>query len=404
MTFTNDAQKAPKAVMISKFQSELQLLLRGQGVFLFATQATEKTSVRLLNTDKTAGLSVEFTQQDVKAYDVQSPEKIYTDAKCKRGLTQSAGAYYWISLDAQNQKLQVGIGEPRIETCIYSYSFEKLKSFLEDIVCLELKEDIVPMRLGRDPITKSVPLLIQATNTLTMEDIASGVVLPSASLSASAKQLHDCIAGKQFILDTSDFPEFSAAIEHSIRTPGLWCYERLKQKANEFSKDKPCPGETYLRITLGQNNGESPGVPYVMEIWPVGHYSPIHNHGGANAIIRVLHGSIHVSLFPYLSSDVSGVVPFATADFKKGDITWISPTLNQVHQLKNLPGNKDTCITIQCYMYDATDTVHYDYFDYINPDKVIEKYEPDSDMDFLEFKKLMKCEYQQGRRKSFWFC
>jgi predicted metal-dependent enzyme (double-stranded beta helix superfamily) len=184
------------------------------------------------------------------------------------------------------------------------------------------------------------------------------------------------------------------AIEYSIATPGNWCYERLKQKAAEFDKDKP---ETYLRITLGENNGESPGVPYVMEIWPVGHFSPIHNHGDSSAIIRVLNGSINVSLFPFLSDDV---VPFAKANFKKGDITWISPTLNQVHQLKNLEGNRETCVTIQCYMYEGENIIHYDYFDYIDGGSRKQQFEPDSDMDFVQFKELMKKEWANRPTQS----
>ncbi len=29
-----------------------------------------------------------------------------------------------------------------------------------------------------------------------------------------------------------------------------------------------------------------------MEIWPPGHFSPIHNHGNAFGIVRMLHGSL----------------------------------------------------------------------------------------------------------------
>lgn len=134
-----------------------------------------------------------------------------------------------------------------------------------------------------------------------------------------------------------------------------------------------------------------------MEIWPVGHYSPIHNHGGANAIIRVLHGSIHVSLYPFLCDDIESVTPFASADFNKDDITWLSPTLNQIHQLKNLENNKETCITIQCYLYDEDDKLHYDYFDYLGENNAKFQYEPDSDMDFIQFKKIIKEEWNHKK-------
>jgi hypothetical protein len=232
---------------------------------------------------------------------------------------------------------------------------------------------------------------VAGTDTLSMDDVASSAFLPKSNLSPEAQQLYDCISGKKFVLDDTSFPEFSQAIEYSIKTPGLWCNTRLKEKSTEFNKDKPNLLETYLRITLGQNNGESPGIPYVMEIWPVGHYSPIHSHSGANAIIRVLNGSINVSQFPYLSG--SDVKPFAVNNYKKDQITWISPTLNQTHQLLNLDTSKKTCITIQCYMYDNKDKAHYDYFDYIDGNGVKMQYEPDSDMDFVAFKKLIKAEW-----------
>ena len=227
--------------------------------------------------------------------------------------------------------------------------------------------------------------------------------MPKSNLSIIGQKLYDCISGKNFVLNTPDFPQFSKAIEYSIKTPGKWCHECLKRKANEFDKDKPNEKETYLRITLGENNGESPGIPYVMEIWPVGHYSPIHNHGGASAIVRVLHGAINVSLFPFLSGDQ--LDPFAITDFKKGDITWISPSLNQVHQLKNLETNTETCITIQCYMYRQDNTTHYDYFDYLDASGTKQAYEPDSDMDFLDFKAIMRREWLEAKQtKKSWFC
>jgi hypothetical protein len=64
-----------------------------------------------------------------------------------------------------------------------------------------------------------------------------------------------------------------------------------------------------------------------MEIWTSNNYSPIHSHADSNAVIRVLHGSINVTLFPFLGA----IEPFAEADFEKDDFTWLSP-----EQIKNL--------------------------------------------------------------------
>jgi hypothetical protein len=407
MTFTSKKNQRPRALKLNKPTEKVQLSVHGQGVVLF--DASGVCSLRFCDVSGTCGLHVQFTEKAVLV-NLESSNEPLVDPNNTKGLVNHQGAYYWFSLDSQNQRLYAGIGEARMETVIYSYTFSKdanwesRKCFFETLVSVSV-ENLQVRSLLRDPITRKVSLLVKDTQDLTMDAIASGVHMPKTNLSIIAQKLYDCISGKQFVLNTTDFPEFTQAIEHSLATPGKWCYERIKQKANEFNKDKPNVQETYLRITLGENNGESPGIPYVMEIWPVGHYSPIHNHGGSSAIIRVLHGSVQVSLFPFLSGDQ--LEPFASATFKKNDITWISPGLNQVHQLKNLDSNKETCITIQCYMYRQDNTAHYDYFDYIDDGNKIEQYEPDSDMDFIDFKETMKREWMENKEhksKHFSWC
>ena len=393
---------APKAVAFNKHVSTIPLSIHGQCVFVFNT--SDVCSFTFFNRDASDGLQVYLTTEHFFATRLTNGNKYFSQTT-NAGITDCSGAYYWFSLDSQNQVFQAGIGEPRLDTCCYKYAFdhsdplrEANKLFLESLVKIEVPETVVPLRLLKDPITTPVPLLIKNTNQLTMEDIASNAFLPHSALSPASRGLYDCISGGRFVLNTPDFPDFSEAIEHSIQTPGLWCNTRLSEKATEFSKIKH-PLETYLRITLGQNNGESPGIPYVMEIWPSGHFSPIHNHGNAAAIIRVLHGSIQAELYPYLCDEPNTVDPFATAIMNTGDITWLSPTLNQVHKLTNPASNTHSCITIQCYSYEVTDSSHYDYFDYIGEHGAKQQYEPDSDMDFLQFKKTMKEEWD-NRFKS----
>jgi hypothetical protein len=110
-------------------------------------------------------------------------------------------------------------------------------------------------------------------------------------------------------------------------------------------------------------------------------------------MIRVLNGEINVNLYPFLCGEKDGIPPFGFGSFKKGDVTWITPTLNATHQLKNLNTNTYTCITIQCYMYNNDVRSHYDYFDYLDDKGVIQQYEPDSDMDFIQFKAKIREEW-----------
>lgn len=394
MTYSSLKLQQPSVLTFKKSSDQANLIIRGQGVLFF--DASGPCTLIFLDVSGLEALRVKFYEKSIVSYMEPSGEPLI-DTKNNRGIVNQQGAYYWVSLDAQNQRISAGIGEAREENSCYSYTMNTNehtinKKWLESLVAVK-GEKLQITKVLRDPITRKVPLLVKPTEELTMDLIAEGAALPVASLSPTAQQLYYTISGKNFVLDTTDFPQFTQAIEHSIATPGCWCYERLKQKATEFSKEKPNPKETYLRITLGENNGESPGIPYVMEIWPIGHYSPIHNHGGASAVIRVLNGSVQVSLFPFLSEDA--VVPFAKAEFSKGDVTWISPTLNQVHQLKNLETNTATCITIQCYMYEQDDKRHYDAFDYLEKGQPIQQFEPDSDMDFIEFKKTMKKEWAE---------
>lgn len=369
----------------------------GQGVFIFSLLGHANESPILIFYDKlkTNGIKVEFTKTEIHVY-LLNPYKLLLNIS-KRPVIIKEGIPYWFSIDSQNRRLYGGVGEPRLETAFFEYTFASAdyKKILESIVVIEYNMQIDAKKVVKDPITQKVPLMVKDTNTLTMEDIARGDYMPKANLSLVSQKLYDCISGKNFVLNTADFLDFTAAIEYSIRTPGCWCNTTLAKKSREFNKDHPNILETYLRITLGENNGESPGIPYVMEIWPVGHYSPIHSHAGADAVIRVLHGSIHVKLFPYLSDKMP--VAFGAADFKEGDITWISPMLNQTHQLENLATNVDTCITIQCYMYNEKDNTHYDYFDYIDEEGDIQQYEPDSDMEFLKFKETMRKEWKKAK-------
>jgi len=398
--------KNSKAFVFNKTSdkvADVNLIIHGQGVFLFNT--SEETSFTFYNSDKTDGLKVILNSTEFYVTRLSNSNQYKSQTK-KGGLTSKSGAYYWFSLDSQNQRLQAGIGEPRIETMCYYYQFDQTdklweanKSFMESLVTICLPDTISPLKILKDPITKATPLLIKGTDELTMDDVAGSEYLPSGALSTTSQILYNCVSGNNFTLNTPKFPNFTDAIEYSIKTPGMWCNTRLKEKATEFG-NKPNPLETYLRITLGQNNGESPGIPYVMEIWPIGHYSPIHNHSSANAIIRVLNGSINVSLYPFLCDDPESVQPFSVKNFNEGDITWITPNLNQVHMLRNLNTNKKTCITIQCYMYDETDIVHYDYFDYLRSDDSKNQYEPDSDMDFYDFKNKMMEEWNKRELKK----
>lgn len=382
-----------------------KLLVHGQGVVIFNTDSSTVTFT-IMASNYLDGMNIYFSSQNVYASKIQNGKTFtdkFIDPSNNKGIITNKGAYYWFSLDSQNQLLYAGIGEPRIENKIYEYRFditekskkEKTKKYLESLIYITKDDTLKIINILKYPILPNkIPLIVKSINNLTMMDIAKQTYIPLENLSFVSQKLYNSIGGKRFILNDDDFPDFSKAIEYSIETEGCWCNTKIKEKSKEFNPQHPNILETYVRITMGVNNGDSPGQMLVMEIWPKGgHYSPIHSHANCHAIIRVLHGSINVSLYPYLCGDKEEIEPFAIQDFYEGDVTWISPTLNQVHKLCN-KSNETTCITIQCYEYDENDIKHYDYFDYIDYNGKIKKYEPDSDCDFVIFREIMKTEWE----------
>lgn len=145
--------------------------------------------------------------------------------------------------------------------------------------------------------------------------------------------------------------------------------------------------------------GNSPGVPFVVEIWPSKHKSPIHDHGDAYAVIKVLHGKINASYFNKLDQVNIKLEPDIMLE--KDNVTWIGPENYQVHQLHN--DFDRVCVTIQCYQYANDDMHHDENFDYLEDGTNETKpFKPDSDWDFISFKKLVKEEWERHLKEREW--
>jgi uncharacterized cupin superfamily protein len=311
------------------------------------------------------------------------------------GLDSDPSCTYWFSFDQQHREVLYGKGELRRSAALATHGFSAAErtatAWMRGVGSLTISPTaaVKHVEVWRDPVCVEPPLKVVSADAITMEQVAMGTHTVPANLSPECRALHDNVAGRAFRLDDDKFPHFGDAIEESIKTPTGWCYKKLREKA---AKSGVPLERTYLRITLGRAQGESPGVPFVMEIWPPNHYSPVHNHGGAHAVIRVLRGEITVKLYRMLSDHFTEW--FMKARFAEGDITWLTPGLNQNHKLKN-KGDK-TCVTIQCYAYPRDSDEHYPYFDYLKgAGQPLGHFDPDSDMDFLEFKRLMHDEWLQ---------
>jgi hypothetical protein len=119
------------------------------------------------------------------------------------------------------------------------------------------------------PVVAQPSAIIVSSDQVTLDMMAAGTAMVPANLSPECQRLYGNIAGPNIALDTPEFPDFSKAIERSVNTEGLLCQKLLKKKASEFGKEEY--KTTYLRITIGTDLGNSPGAPYVLEIWPARH-------------------------------------------------------------------------------------------------------------------------------------
>lgn len=237
------------------------------------------------------------------------------------------------------------------------------------------------------PLTYNWSPFVLDSSKATLPELANNRFVLSASLPETCQELYANVASPDVALDwPHSIPRLSDAINYSISTEGKILYEKLKEKGQDH-------GMSYLRVTLGPNRGSSPGVPYVLEIWPANSKSPIHNHGNAYAVIKVLHGAIKVTIYnkTWNSEDKQQELTSFTA--KQGDVTWISPNWFQTHKLTNESSNM-YCATIQCYKYGCEEELMWPYFDYLDG-KTVKEFLPDSDFDYTELREDLLEEYRK---------
>jgi hypothetical protein len=301
----------------------------------------------------------------------------------------TVGVPSWVSLDSNNKHISYGPGEMLIALRLFDFSWATMDTSnqfnTKNLSRVEFNRVVESLYLLSVPVNLDPSPFLVPSNEVTMEALANNVVTVVEQLDDANRYLYGTVAGANMSLSPPDFPEFAAAIQHSLNTPG------------SITRAKLGGHKQYLRITIDNNLGNSPGQPYVLEIWPANSRSPIHDHGRSCAIIKVLHGFIDVHLFPALNVDIKK--PYKTVRFHAGDVTFLSPSCYQIHQLQNpLPDNEGFCATIQSYRFENNDRIHHEFFDFIDDtEPEIQHYTPVSDWDSLSFKEAIRAEWN-----SYW--
>ncbi|KAJ5290782.1 hypothetical protein N7478_000033 [Penicillium angulare] len=320
------------------------------------------------------------------------------------------GTVYWLSIDRSNWVLRYGkYYTSKWLTLVEVKLDDKKGEWLEQLTTVKVDDSKKPTRvmgvrvdpnikISRLPVTLDLPPIVVSNEAVTLRRLdflaeTSWVNLPNA-----CQNLYHNISGEKISLDAEpEFQQLAEAIHKSVTTPGLWGHNKLKSKCK--NPTNPDPKEfvyKYLRITIGSNKGNSPGIPYVMEVWPPGHKSPIHDHGDACAVIRVLSGTIQCTWYDTLVENVDPIMLGQPVALKKDQITWLGENQYQIHALENK--NDETCITLQCYEYPKDNDVHEEKFRFIETStKAKDRFTPNSDSTFTEFYQLMKDEWHANK-------
>ncbi|KAK9759821.1 hypothetical protein K7432_016773 [Basidiobolus ranarum] len=430
-----------KNLAIVEHYTKYELPIKGQGTISFTFSPTGPFRIVLNSTTKQSRGKSPVIVLEVgenmalirNRNDNEAASIVHRETNPEAFLFPGRTESFWLSFNKKNRQVRYGKGFMTPYLCLLTatltstdtttgkaYDWGQIKNVAfcstNGIGSQTLKPDMIEHHLWPLPVTQDLAPIIIQHDQVTLDDIANNTSTVIGNLPPVCQRLYANVAGPSISLNTKYFPDMDKAINHSIITPKSICYEMLKSKAikalrkelgdkipddhDPSNSDSPHHTSylekyklTYLRVTLGEDQGDSPGAPFVLEIWPGGHESPIHSHSKCYAIIKVLHGEISCQYFAGLKPWLRNY--YKQAKLVEGQVTWLSPELYQTHRLVNQSPPGSMCATIQCYGYGPEDTEHYEKFDsvdYITGE--ISGFAPSSDWLFLTFKKQLLEEWE----------
>lgn len=354
--------------------------------------------------NNTSYLALHVNQADARFSVKVGGKKVKIDDFIKKsgndtsmGIDVGVQQTYWLSYDRERMTVSYGKGYPMNQTTMITFALPQSdkegdlgslfaiddQNSCEGLILLYMKSNdqtgacagIISkeplIKVCKEPLTVNPSPLILDADKATLDDLDSGDYMLSSQLPPTCARIFNTIRSLELN------PSLINAIRNSIVTEGCILHNILKKKK-------------YLRITIGEEMGLSPGCPFVLEIWPAGATSPIHNHGACCAIVKVLHGSIQCRIYNKMTNPP--LPPVRLMEFKasKGEYTWMNEHWYQSHELNN--ESDDFCATLQCYEYATEDTIHWGQFDYIK-DKDLLGFQPGSDLTFSKMKELVLKEF-----------
>ena len=166
-------------------------------------------------------------------------------------------------------------------------------------------------------------------------------------------------------------------IEKSLDGKGI-LRVRLEEKRRDAQQKYLDPNKTYLRIGLGLNELEE--FTAVLELWPAGHRSPKHAHGGCAGSVRVVHGALRGNIYNSIR-DEEPLEGKKAIKMSKGMTTWLNRQNNFVHEVWCDP-DEGLLFAMSVHLYKSCDDEFAFVNDFAHPEghyKRIAKVNPSND-------------------------
>lgn len=343
-----------------------------------------------------------FKDKDVSIADSSNPYKFNKTLVRKPKINlcnfNSTDSYIWISIEGhmEDEKfnmsyfIKVGYGYVMQNNLLFSFvpSNPEAKKFVKEIEFIDIDRDVlisdyVSFICFTSFFRDRNPALVVRAN---LHDLNRGFIVP-ANLPNEGQALYNTIK------DVNIEPEVIDAINYSLDNEGCELYNKLNSKST-FSKKNT--KSSYIRVSLNSKLFSSPGLPFVLEIWPKGHSSPIHNHGDSVAVIKVLKGSLLSKFYNPLPNMSYYEPELIREDYlHETNFTWMTPDFYQTHLLLNYRDDSAT-ITFQSYSHLEDSDDSDEKFNYIVPESPELKYfYPKSDYLYDEnFENIILNEYR----------
>jgi len=243
---------------------------------------------------------------------------------------------FWVAIDNSRNSIKCGFGEICDATTLHKISVEPTK--LKNIKAIKYN--------GEDFQGNDIP---QTKKRLIITGLKKGgpIVVDNGVLSTNVNEIKEV----NLPLPVIEVKKEMDAVQNEIeKTYGLDIWDKIQESLDhgllrEIVEEKKKylqvyggsvqPNQVYVRVGFGDNYQEGPGHRMVIELWPAGHESPIHQHSSSYSYIKIIKGELVNKNYPILSDCPIGNTTIAENIFREGDKTWLSPDQNQVHKIEN---------------------------------------------------------------------